>query len=157
MELFLEPEPGESTEGEHWLMVMAGLQVAFVWVELEFSAAGRVDVSCGVNNVVGLLAELLVLWKGRDPGLSGMVPTNPVCTLASWVCALFSQHPPWQHLLASSACCSCFSKILFLRSNSCTLARKHLNLRLRVLRTLMLDPKSFLRAMAAGGWCAARC
>lgn len=92
----LEPEPGESTQGEDWLMVMAGLQVVFVWVELEFSVAagGRVVVRGGGNSVVGLLAELLVLWKGREPGLSGMVPTNPVCTPASWVCPLFSQHPP---------------------------------------------------------------
>lgn len=63
-------------------MVMDGLQV-FVWAELEFSVAGG-------NSVVGLLAELLVLWKGREPGLSGIVPTNPVCTPVSWV----SQHPP---------------------------------------------------------------
>lgn len=71
----LKPEPGESTQGEAWLMVMDGLQV--VWVELVLSAAvwWRVD---GVNSVVGLLAELLVLWKGREPGLRGMVPTNPV-------------------------------------------------------------------------------
>lgn len=30
-------DPGESTHGEAWLMVMAGLQVPLVWVELEFS------------------------------------------------------------------------------------------------------------------------
>lgn len=89
---YLEPEPGESTHGEAWLIVIVGLQEAFVWVEDEFSEAE--DVRGGVNNVVGLLAELLVLWKGRDPGLSGIVPTNPVCTPASWVCAPFSQHPP---------------------------------------------------------------
>ena len=96
LEKVLEPEPGESTHGEAWLMVMDGLQVANVWVELEFSAAARcrVDASGGVNSVVGLLAELLVLWKGREPGLRGMVPTNPVCTPASWVCPLLSQHPP---------------------------------------------------------------
>lgn len=77
-------------------MVIAGLQVVFVWVEQEFSAAagGKVVVSGVGNSVVGLLAELLVLWKGREPGLSCMVPTNPVCTPASWVCALLSQHPP---------------------------------------------------------------
>lgn len=92
LEKLLEPEPGESTQGEAWLMVMDGLQAAFVWVELEFSADAV--VSGGVNSVVGLLAELLVLWKGRDPGLSGMVSTNPVCTPASWVCPLPLQHPP---------------------------------------------------------------
>lgn len=56
-------EPGESTQGEDWLTMMAGLQVVLVWVELEFSAAagGRVVVSGDVKSVVGLLAELLVL------------------------------------------------------------------------------------------------
>lgn len=88
LENVLKPETGESTHGEAWLIVMAGLQVAFVWVELEFSVVGG-----GVYSVVGLLAELLVLWKGREPGLSGMVPTNPVCTPASWLCPLLSQHP----------------------------------------------------------------
>lgn len=92
----LEPQPGDSTQGEDWLIVMAGLQAVFVCDELEFSvaASARVVVSGGANSVVGLLAELLVLWKGREPGLSDIVPTNPVCTPASWVCDLLSQHPP---------------------------------------------------------------
>lgn len=92
----LVPDPGESTQGEAWLMVIAGFEDVFVWVELEFSEAvgGRVVVKDGGKSVVGLLAELLVLWKGREPGLMGMVPTNPVCTPASWVCALPSLHPP---------------------------------------------------------------
>lgn len=79
-------DPGESTHGEDWLMMMAGLQVVLVWVELEFSVAagGKVE-SDGGKRLVGLLAELLVLWKGREPGLREMVPTNPVCTPASWV------------------------------------------------------------------------
>lgn len=89
------PDPGESTQGEDWLMMMAGLPVALVWVELEFSVAAGGKVASGaVNSVVGLLAELLVLWKGREPGLRGIVPINPVCTPVSWVCVLFSQHPP---------------------------------------------------------------
>lgn len=63
LETVLEPEPGESTQGEAWLMVMAGFKVAFVWAELEFSVAAgcRVVVRGGGNSVVGLLAELLVL------------------------------------------------------------------------------------------------
>lgn len=100
---------------------------------------------------MGLRAELLVLWKGREPGLRGMAPTKPVCTLTSCVGPLLCSQLG-HGLLASKACCSCFSKILFLLSSSCTLARKHLNRKLRVLRTLMLDPRSFLRAMAAGGF-----
>lgn len=94
--MLLEPEPGESTQGEAWLMVITGLLVVFVWARFELSEAvdWKVVVSGGGNSVVGLLAELLVLWKGREPGLRGMVPTNPVCTPASWVCVLPSQHPP---------------------------------------------------------------
>lgn len=88
------PEPGESTQGEDWLMVMTGLQVASIWAELVVVVAAGGCVGGAVNSVVGLLAELLVLWKGREPGLSGIVPTNPVCTPASCVFALFSQHPP---------------------------------------------------------------
>lgn len=87
-------DPGESTHGEAWLMVIEGL---LVWWDSPGAAAG------GVNKEVGLRAELLVLWKGREPGLSGMAPTNPVCTLTSCVGPLVcSQH--WHVLLASRAC-----------------------------------------------------
>lgn len=50
-------EFGESTQGEAWLMVIAGLQL--VWVSPVVD--GRGAASGGVNSVVGLLAELLVL------------------------------------------------------------------------------------------------
>lgn len=56
-----EPELGESTQGEDWLMVIAGLQLVFVWVELVLSVLSPTAGGMVVNSVVGLLAELLVL------------------------------------------------------------------------------------------------
>lgn len=66
-----------------------------------------------------------------------MGPTKPVWT--AW--SLVMGPAPW-------ALSKALSKERFLRSNSCTLAKKQRKRRLRVFSTLMLEPKSFLNAEA---------
>lgn len=151
LELLVLAEAG-SVVGVERLTVIVGFLLIFGSVVVSSPAllgsSLRTVVREGINNVVGRLAELLVFWKDKDPGRTAIGPINPVCTPISLVFPS-SVHPPL--LLLSKACCSCNSNILLRLSSSCTLARKHRNRRLRVFRTLILDPRSFLNAMAVGG------
>lgn len=95
----------DSVVGVDRLTVMVGFLLVFESVVIPSSAllgsSLRTVVREGINNVVGLLAELLVFWKDRDPGRTAIGPINPVWTPISLVFPS-SMHPP--ALLLFKAC-----------------------------------------------------